>query len=89
MRSPNKAHPPPPPALRWQVAARLSADMHPGRGRVRLRVQQASLDDPHLLFCSKVPLPGAEPNCGPEEYKPDGLGLCCRKCPAGESQGVF
>uniref|UniRef100_A0A452TME9 Uncharacterized LOC103671065 n=1 Tax=Ursus maritimus TaxID=29073 RepID=A0A452TME9_URSMA len=30
-----------------------------------------------------VPLPGAEPNCGPEEYKPDGLGLCCRKCPAG------
>ncbi|XP_040495553.1 tumor necrosis factor receptor superfamily member 1A-like isoform X1 [Ursus maritimus] len=36
-----------------------------------------------LIRGAAVPLPGAEPNCGPEEYKPDGLGLCCRKCPAG------
>ncbi|XP_048073336.1 tumor necrosis factor receptor superfamily member 10A-like isoform X2 [Ursus arctos] len=36
-----------------------------------------------LIRGAPVPLPGADPNCGPEEYKPDGLGLCCRKCPAG------
>ncbi|XP_034502123.1 tumor necrosis factor receptor superfamily member 10A-like [Ailuropoda melanoleuca] len=36
-----------------------------------------------LISGAAVPLSGGEPNCGPDEYKPDGLGLCCRKCPAG------
>ncbi|XP_032214030.1 tumor necrosis factor receptor superfamily member 1A-like [Mustela erminea] len=30
-----------------------------------------------------VPLLGGEPDCGLDEYKPDGLERCCKKCPAG------
>jgi len=51
---------------------------------VRLRVQQGLLlMTPISFFGSKVPLPGGEPECGPDEYKPEGLSRCCKQCPAG------
>ena len=28
-------------------------------------------------------------DCMEYEYKPEGLNLCCEKCPAGESQSIF
>lgn len=57
---------------------------------MRLRVQQGLLlMTPISFFGSKVPLPGGEPECGPDEYKPEGLSRCCKQCPAGESQGIF
>ncbi|XP_030878290.1 tumor necrosis factor receptor superfamily member 1A-like isoform X3 [Leptonychotes weddellii] len=38
---------------------------------------------PIFFFGSKVPLPGGEPECGPDEYKPEDLSWCCKRCPAG------
>ncbi|XP_025733998.1 tumor necrosis factor receptor superfamily member 1A-like [Callorhinus ursinus] len=36
-----------------------------------------------LLHGAAVTLPGGNPECGPNEYKPEGLHLCCQQCPAG------
>ncbi|XP_032255450.1 tumor necrosis factor receptor superfamily member 1A-like isoform X4 [Phoca vitulina] len=36
-----------------------------------------------LIRGAAVPLPGGEPECGPDEYKPEGLSRCCKQCPAG------
>ncbi|XP_045872065.1 tumor necrosis factor receptor superfamily member 1A-like [Meles meles] len=30
-----------------------------------------------------VPRPGGEPDCSPDEYRPDGLERCCKQCPPG------
>ncbi|XP_021540836.1 tumor necrosis factor receptor superfamily member 1A-like isoform X2 [Neomonachus schauinslandi] len=36
-----------------------------------------------LIRGAGVPLPGGEPECSPDEYKPEGLSWCCKRCPAG------
>ncbi|XP_044115916.1 tumor necrosis factor receptor superfamily member 1A-like [Neovison vison] len=57
-----------------------------------LRGPASALPDPRILLCvlvlrvsvgAAVPLPGGEPGCGLDEYQPDGLERCCKKCPAG------
>lgn len=87
---PTWAPPTEPTPVRWQVAVPVCARTCPAGGCVRLRVQQGLLlMTPISFFGSKVPLPGGEPECGPDEYKPEGLSRCCKQCPAGESQGIF